>query len=76
MSASAHRQARMDTAADQEARNMIARCHACADGYRAINRSFSATLVTGFARDIEGGQPWQLYTHFLAQNEERLGRLS
>lgn len=65
-------QARMDMAADQAARDMIARCHTCADGYRAIDRHFSAATVTGFARDIEGGMPWQFYQHWMNEAEQRL----
>lgn len=56
--------------------DFLARCTACAKGYRAIGRDFSAATVTGFARDIEGGMPWHLYAHWLNEAEARLERLS
>lgn len=55
-----------------QAQEMILRCHECASGLRAIGRDFSAAMVEGFARDIEGGAPWQLYIHWLREAEERL----
>lgn len=73
---SAHRQARMDAAADQDARDMLSRCHTCAEGYRLIDQHFSASFVEGFARDIEAGTPWQFYRHFVSEAEARLERLS
>lgn len=55
-----------------QAQEIILRCHEIALGYRAISRDFSATMVEGFARDIEGGASWQLYIHQIVDAEKRL----